>query len=140
MKFLSTLLLVLAVAFNAQADDHRKAEWPALKAYHGVMAGTFHPSEEGNLEPIRTRASELVEKADALSKGSVPAEYDSPKMKDAIKRLQEGSRNVQKMVAAKATDAELQAGLVSLHDNFHEIMGLCQKGDGHDEGHEGHKH
>ncbi len=139
MKFLATLLLALAVGFAAHADDKKKAEWPALKAFHSVMAGTFHPSEEGNLEPVRTRAAELVEKADALSKGTVPEAYNSPKMQEAIKRLQAGTRDVQKMVAGKATDEELKTRLVVLHDNFHEIVGLCNKSN-EAESHEGHNH
>ena len=132
MKILSTLLFVLALGFTAHADDTKKAPWPALKAFHTVMAQTFHPSEEGNLKPVRTRAAELVEKADALSKGAIPKDYNSPEMQDAIKRLQAGSREVKKMVSDKATDEELKDQMVLLHDNFHEIMGLCSKGEGHE--------
>ncbi len=142
MKFITTLLLTIAIAFTAHAGDKKKADWPALKVFHTVMAQTFHPSEEGNLEPVRTRAAELVEKAEALSTGKVPKEYNSPKMKDAVLRLQMGTKSIQDLVNSNASDDELKAGLVTLHDNFHEIMGLCQKGDGHEgaESHEGHGH
>jgi hypothetical protein len=141
MKILSTLLLVLALGFTAHAEDAKKAAWPALKAFHTVMAQTFHPSEEGNLKPVRTRATELVEKADALSKGAVPKDYNSPEMQDAVKRLQAGTREVKKMVDDNATDEELKDRMVGLHDNFHEIMGLCSKGEGHEEeSHKGHSH
>lgn len=38
-------------------------KWVELKAFHGVMSQTFHPSEEGNLELIKTRSEEMAEKA-----------------------------------------------------------------------------
>jgi hypothetical protein len=44
---------------TAQAND----KWAELEAYHDVMSQTFHPAEEGKLEPIRKRAGELAEKA-----------------------------------------------------------------------------
>jgi len=38
-------------------------QWPALKTFHEVLSQTFHPSEEGNLEPIKSRSEELMNKA-----------------------------------------------------------------------------
>lgn len=141
MKLLTSLLLLLVLGTTARADDKKGVEWPALKAFHGVMSQTFHPSEEGNLQPIRTRAGELVQKAAALSQGTIPAQYNTPQMQDAIKRLQAGTKDVQALVARKAPDDELKTRLSALHDTFHEIVGLCRKGDGQEgESHEGHSH
>ncbi len=146
MKSFFSLLLATVLCLSARADGKGTIEWPAIKAFHTVMSQTFHPSEEGNLQPIRTRAGELVEKAQALTKGAVPAQYDTPQMRDAIKRLQTGSKEVQTLVTKKASDEELKTRLASLHDTFHEIVGLCRNGDGHEEGggeghgHEGHSH
>jgi hypothetical protein len=43
----------------------------------------------------------------------------------AAERIQIQSKALHKMVLAKATDAELTAKLTTLHDVFHEIVGLC---------------
>jgi len=36
--------------------------------FHEVMAKTFHPAEEGKLEPIRNRSQEMQDKAAAWEK------------------------------------------------------------------------
>ena len=33
------------------------------EAFHEVMSKTFHPAEEGKLDPIKTRSYEMVQKA-----------------------------------------------------------------------------
>lgn len=101
--------------------------WPAIKAFHGVMSQTFHPSEEGDLQPIKTRSGEMVEKATALAKSKFPAEFATLKIKDAVQRLQSGSKALDKLVKnKKSTDQEITASLAALHDVFHEIVGLCR--------------
>ena len=47
--FAIVALLFTAGIASAQSMD----KWPALKELHTVMAATFHPAEEGNLQPLR---------------------------------------------------------------------------------------
>ena len=102
-------------------------KWAALKDFHGVMSQTFHPAEEGKLEPIKTRSGEMVEKATALAKSAIPAEFNTPKITDAVKRLQSGSKDLDKLVKnKKTTDADITKSITALHDVFHEIVGLCR--------------
>jgi putative intracellular protease/amidase len=102
-------------------------QWAALKTFHGVMSQTFHPAEEGKLEPIKTRSGEMLEKANALSKSAIPTEFNTPKILDAVKRLQSGSKALDKLVKnKKTTDAEITKSITALHDVFHEIVGLCK--------------
>ncbi len=101
--------------------------WQAIKDFHGVMSQTFHPSEEGDLQPIKTRSGEMVEKANALVNSTFPNEFATPKIKNAVKRLQSGSKNIDKLVKnKKSTDTEITRALSALHDVFHEIVGLCR--------------
>jgi hypothetical protein len=128
--------LLLLTGFSSVAQDSAKKEapkkpglfqqWPALKAFHSVMSSTFHPSEEGNLQPIRTRSGEMVAKANELAKSEFPKEVDNDKVRDAVKRLQAGSVELDKMVNNKADDKEVKDALTRLHDVFHEIVGLCR--------------
>ncbi|MBL7813834.1 MAG: DJ-1/PfpI family protein [Saprospiraceae bacterium] len=102
-------------------------QWAALKTFHSVMSQTFHPAEEGKLEPIKTRSGEMLEKANALSKSAIPAEFNTPKINDAVKKLQLGSAALDKLVKnKKTTDAEITKSITALHDVFHEIVGLCR--------------
>lgn len=132
---LSFLMLSASLTFSQAKTDN----WPELKSFHSVMAQTFHPSEEGDLKPIKERAGEMVTKAEALQKSKIPADLNNDKIKSAIDRLVTGSKELKTMVDEKESDEAITKNLSALHDTFHEIVGLCQKDDGHGHG-DGHGH
>jgi len=103
-----------------------KETWTELNEFHSVMAQTFHPSEEGNLKPIRERSGEFLEKAKALQKGKIPASFNTPEIKKAIDELVKGSAALNQMVIKKADDKTITKKLGELHDIFHTIQGLCR--------------
>ncbi|MFN3316141.1 MAG: hypothetical protein ACK40K_04965 [Raineya sp.] len=114
----------VSLALQAQSIGEK---WKELKEFHSVMSQTFHPSEEGNLEPIKTRSGEMAQKAKVLAKSAIPAEFATPKIKDAVKRLNKGSQQLDKLVkSGKASDEQIKTSLAALHDVFHEIVGLCK--------------
>ena len=140
MKKIITLALSLATTF-AFAQSKSETNWPQLKTFHSVMAQTFHPSEEGNLQPVKERIDEFVDKAEALAKSAIPADFDAKKIKDAADRLVAGAKELKAMIAAKEKDDVIMKKLSALHDVFHEIAGLCKKGDSQEEhGHEHNQH
>ncbi len=106
-------------------------DWQALKDFRKVMSQTFHPSEEGNLEPIKKRSGEMVEKANLLAKSIIPAEFNSKEVVAAVKKLETDSKRLDKLVKSKKSDKELTEALSKLHDVFHEIIGLCSNEDHH---------
>lgn len=143
------VLTAFAVKTNAQEAKPQEAkpqasakDWAELKAFHSVMAQTFHPSEEGDLKPIKERSGEMAEKAKLLSASKVPADFNKPEMKKAIQELVEGTAKLDAMIKNKATDEEITKYLSGLHDVFHTIVGLCKPGDKHDHDHSdpNHKH
>jgi phosphomevalonate kinase len=99
--------------------------------FHSVMATTFHPAEDGDLQPIRTRSQEMVDKATAWYNSTVPQGYDKKLTTATLKKLVKGTKEIDKMVKANATDKELVNKLTALHDVFHEIMEKCRKEDHH---------
>jgi superoxide dismutase len=103
-----------------------KETWVSLHEFHVVMAQTFHPSEEGNLQPIRQRSGEMVEKAQALMNQPVPASFNTIEIKRSITELLTGSKELDEMVRSHADDKMISAKLNSLHDTFHTIQGLCR--------------
>lgn len=150
MKKIALLLLVGfgIAALASQASAQSKQEWPELKEFHKVMAQTFHPSEEGNLEPIKTRIGEMVQKAKTLQASKFPSDYDNAKMKAAVDQLVTDSQKLEADIKKGASDKKITKSLSGLHDVFHQIQGLCsatekhdhdhKEGDGHS--HEGHTH
>jgi ABC-type nickel/cobalt efflux system permease component RcnA len=150
MKKIALLLLVGfgITALVNQASAQSKQEWPELKEFHKVMAQTFHPSEEGNLEPIKTRVGEMVQKAKNLQASKFPSDYDNAKMKAAVDQLVTDSQKLEADIKKGASDKKITKSLSGLHDVFHQIVGLCsatenhdhehKEGDGHS--HEGHSH
>jgi superoxide dismutase len=102
-------------------------DWPQIKEYHKVMSQTFHPSEEGNLEPIKTRSGELAQKAITLAVAPIPAEFDKPEIKKAVKQLLSNSKKLDEMVKKKtSSDSTISKALTNLHEIFHRIVGLCE--------------
>jgi superoxide dismutase len=114
------------------ATKGRFDDWQALKDFHGVMSQTFHPSEEGDLEPIKTRIGEMVTKAKALQTSKIPTEFNRKGLTEAMANLVKGSQNLEKKIKKKATDKEITESLSEIHDTFHTIIGLCTAEDKHD--------
>lgn len=110
---------------NPLLKDIAKDSWTELKDYHIVMAQTFHPMEEGKLDPIRQRSGEMLDKAKILAASKVPASFASSAISKALKDLVEGSAALDKLVKKKAKDEKIKASLTALHDTFHVIQGLC---------------
>lgn len=148
MKKIALLLLVgfgITALMNQATAQSKLQDWNELKDFHKVMAQTFHPSEEGNLEPIKTRIGEMVEKAKTLQASKFPADFDNDKIKKAVAQLVTDSEKLQKAIKDGASDKKITKSLSELHDVFHQIVGLCSETEGHDHDHnhehgEGHNH
>ena len=127
MKTTAFAILLFVLAVNSVSAQSTFDKWPAIKEFHAVMSQTFHPAEEGNLEPIKSRAEELANKASALTTTNIPAEFRTKEILASIDKLQINSKNLQTMVSIKAADANIMKSLSELHDIFHEIVGLCSE-------------
>jgi superoxide dismutase len=106
--------------------DIEKDTWTALKDFHKVMSQTFHPAEEGDLKPIRSRSGEMLEKAKMLQSGSIPASFNTDAIKQAINDLVAGAEALDKLVQKQnGSDQAVTDSITKLHDVFHLIQGLC---------------
>lgn len=124
--FLSFVFFVGAAAQDLSAQSIFD-QWPELKNFHSVMSQTFHPSEEGDLAPIKNRSGEMAEKANVLAKSAIPATFQTVEIKAAIKQLKKGSKSLNKLVQNdKSTAEQITQSLADLHDVFHQIVGLCK--------------
>jgi hypothetical protein len=123
MKKLLFALLLVFPALIATAQT--KAVWPEKDAFSDVMSKTFHPAEEGKLDPIKQRIGEMVTKAKAWQKSTPPAEMNKPEIKTALGNLVKETKGLQKSIKKGASDADITKELTALHDVFHGIVGLC---------------
>ena len=105
-RILFLLLVVFAISGTNSLNAQKKATWNEMEAFHKVMSTTFHPAEEGKLEPIRTRSQEMLDKATAWKNSTPPEGYNVTKVKPLLKDLVKGSKKLHKMVKANASDSD----------------------------------
>lgn len=124
--FRTTLTLVALILATHFISAQTKVDWREKNRFHRSIGETFHPMEEGNLNPIRTRSAELVTNAIAWEKSEIPADYkDVKNIKKNLKLIVEQSKVLDAEVKANASDDVIKKDLAKLHDTFHTIVGLC---------------
>ena len=37
-----------------------KSDWKEMQNFHSLISATFHPSEEGNLKPLKAKSDSLL--------------------------------------------------------------------------------
>ena len=128
-KILPLSLAVMLVTFFNSCHAQEKAKWKEMEEFHNVMAQTFHPAEEGKMEPIKTRSQEMLDKAIVWENSTAPAGYNQQAVKNTLKDLVKGVKEINKLIKEKAKDDVIKEKLSGLHDIFHEIMDKCEKED-----------
>ncbi len=103
-----------------------KAKWKAQEDFHSVLAGTFHPMEDGDFSPVRKRADEMARKARLWSRSKPPRGYDAAKIRPLLVQLEREAAEVAKLVAQQAPDEDIKQALTKLHDTYHAIAGECR--------------
>ena len=107
-----------------------KDNWLAIKDFHKVMAQTFHPAEEKNFAPLRSRSGELYAKAILLKNSTPPASANNDRVQEALTRLEKQCLEIHTLVQKPSKNLEAQNELLlekitKAHDIFHEVEGLC---------------
>ena len=102
-----------------------KDSWPELKDFHRVMSQTFHPSENGNLEPLRKRSGELLAKAILLKNSTAPIPFQKTEIVKALYELEKQCAEIDKLKSKQAKNDLLKKKISDAHDTFHMIQELC---------------
>lgn len=132
VKFFWVIIIVfgLSTVLSAQHNQDNNMgspEWDAAKeAFHGIMASTFHPAENGNFKPLRDNYGELAEKSKSWMEMAIPSDLNADTLKPLLKKLYKESKKVGKMVEKEASDEDLKTAIFALHGIFHEIVGMCK--------------
>lgn len=125
MKIKVLSIIVFLVTLHTASAQTALDKWPAIKEFHTVMSQTFHPAEEGNLEPIKARSQEMLTKADALLQSDIPAEFRTKNMLATIEKLEVGAKELHILVTSKADDTAITKAITALHDQYHQVVGMC---------------
>lgn len=122
MKKIASLLVVLlglTVAVSAQA------KWKELSDFHDIMSATFHPAEEGKLGPVKAHSQEIIDKAVAWKTSTAPEGFSKAAIKEQLKKLVKGSKELHKLIKNNGTDKQITEKLTALHELFHEMTEKC---------------
>lgn len=125
-KLIVLALLATATSIFAQSS---KATWAEMKNFHHFMSTTFHPSEEGNLAPLREKADSMLIAAKQWQVSAIPANYKTSETKKTLKKLVKQCVLIKKSVTKNATDEVLKKQISDAHDIFHSIVKECRKED-----------
>src|SRR5258708_6377962 len=106
-KILSIAFLICAFSFSALAQT-AKAKWTEMDDFHTIIAATFHPAENGDLQPIKTKSDELAKKAVAWKNSTAPAGYDKTALTASLQKLVKDAKELDKLVKTNAADAVLK--------------------------------
>lgn len=136
MKKIKLFLLSMLFLAGTTYAQEKAAGWAEMKSFHTLMAATFHPSEDGDLKPLKEKADDLLSAARAWQASAIPADYKPEETKTTLKKLVAQCAAISKSVKGGGTDEDLKKMIAEAHDTFHKIVGECKKGDSH----EGHGH
>lgn len=107
---------------SASAEPASLEAWDAVKEeYHHLMAFTFHPAEEGDLNPIKKDHAAMAEKAKEFAMLGIPKEQEGKGLDELVKKLQADSEGLSNLISKGATDEEIKTALFALHDVYHRI-------------------
>lgn len=109
-------------ASPAPKAEEKSGNWAEMESFHEVMSETFHPAEDGKLEPIRTRANELAEKAKLWLDSKPPKSDNTKEIKALLTKLSTEAKALADSIANNATDEQVKKDLTALHNRYHEII------------------
>lgn len=108
-----------------RSNGYAMGNWPELAIFHTVMNATFHPSEEGNVAPIKAQIKDFVKKAEALTKNKMPEIFATPEIKAAAANMVSATKAFEKGFK-KMSDDQIVKELDNLHDLFHALTNACR--------------
>ncbi len=124
MLFVVFSLFVALSSFAQSKFDN----WPEMKSFHTTLSQTFHPAEDGDFKPIRTRSHEMLTSVKLINASHLPKQYDNDEMKKTLKRLEKETDKLNAIIVRQEQTTTIMKQFKIVHDIFHEVAGMC-KGD-----------
>lgn len=141
-----SICLLLAVFFAASCKEQNQKEsaevkksWKEMDEFHTTLSATFHPAEEGQLQPVKDSASVLYSRAQTWLQSAVPAGYNASVTQPLITQLQIQADSLRANVERAVGDSVLTVEITRLHNIYHQIVEKCEENKGEKkENHEAH--
>lgn len=127
MKLIKSLFAIAVFfAMNTVSAQTLTEKWKQMHDYHELLSKTFHPAEEGNLNPIKVSSEDLVARAELLDVETMPQDLRTAKLDENIVVLKKQTKVVSELITKKAPNAEIMRAFQNLHDIFHRIVEMCE--------------
>ena len=124
MKIKIVLTAFFLIVFHSISAQPIFEKWVTIKEFNAILSHTFQPAQTGNLEPIKLRSEELMNKATDLLKLDIPAEFRTKTILSSAEKLQVKSKRLHQLIVTKAVDAEILKSLTELHQILQEMTGV----------------
>ena len=96
--------------------------WKEMDEFHMIMAETFHPyKDSANLEPVKSRAFELMTAAGQWASAPLPEKVDNAEIRSRLGQLKSQATTLAESVRLE-NDNVIAEQLNKLHDTFHAIQ------------------
>ena len=129
MKKINLIVFALLLMAGTGFAQAKKAPWPEMKAFHSYLSSTFHPAEEGDLNPLKLKADSLYYAAKTWYAAKIPAGFIPEITESTLKALMIQCNDIWAAVKDGASDAKLKDMITKAHDIFHEVAEKCRKAD-----------
>lgn len=114
--------------------DHSKMEmkepatgWKELDAFHELMAASWHPaSGKNDLAPAKAKAADMAKAAMLWADSKAPKGCDTPKIKEALTKVNTSAQDFAALVAKGTNDAALKTNLGGIHESFEVVEMGCK--------------
>lgn len=121
------ILICLAMALPFALTAQEKSDWKELNGFYYLISHTFHPSEEGNLTPLKEKSDSLVISAKQWKRSVIPSDFKPKETREQLTKLVKQCEAIREAVKAKKDDDDLKKMLKEAHEVFHTIVGECRK-------------
>jgi hypothetical protein len=123
---LIAIIMACASKKEESGDQHLAVDdpeiWEEMDAFHMVMAETYHPfKDSANLEPVKTRASELMAAANEWILAPLPVKVDNDEVRSNLEKLKDEASALAETVKT-SDDSVIAEQLTQLHDTFHQLQ------------------
>ncbi len=106
-----------------------KSDWKEMQNFHSLMSAIFHPSEEGNLKPLKAKSDSLLLSARTWKAAKIPAVFKPLKTSETLIKPVKQCALLSASVKAKKDDATLIAQIKETHEIFHTVAEKCRVGE-----------
>jgi len=116
------VFLVALISFLFSSCNQRTDVWSEMEEYHRLMSETYHPFEEGNMEPVNNKIDDLVNAAENWADSEPPASMEKEGMDQKLVDLKDETGKLSALINENADTETISAQFEDLHDLFHQIQ------------------